>query len=85
DGLHRPCGMVCLNAKILANHRRIYHTGKQTCDLKVVGKDGQQQSCGKVFNSIHALIKHKIRHRKRKPDDLNKDDNFSPKKGKVNK
>ncbi|WP_257255389.1 MULTISPECIES: C2H2-type zinc finger protein [unclassified Endozoicomonas] len=85
DGLQRPCGMVCINAKILANHRRIYHTGKQTCDLKVVGKDGQQQSCGKVFNSIHALMKHKIRHRKRKPDDLNKDDNFSPKKGKVNK
>ncbi|WP_257274256.1 hypothetical protein [Endozoicomonas sp. SESOKO4] len=50
-------GTLC--QKVLSNLNRGGHTGEQTCDEKVVGEDGQKQSCSRVCKNVNALLYHK--------------------------
>ncbi|WP_257276492.1 hypothetical protein, partial [Endozoicomonas sp. SESOKO4] len=60
---------VCKNAESFSSHKSKYHSGQKTCDMSVLGKDGQQRACGAVCKHARALLTHKRRHRKRKPVD----------------
>ncbi|WP_422411024.1 MULTISPECIES: hypothetical protein [unclassified Endozoicomonas] len=77
-GLPKPCGIVFLNAQALSTHKRKEHSGQQICDKTVIGKDGLPQPCEKICKNAHALSSHKRIHRKRKPVDINRDDDFTP-------
>ncbi|WOG29016.1 hypothetical protein [Endozoicomonas sp. 8E] len=85
DGQQRACGKVCSNAHALRNHKLRGHTGRQACDVTVTGNDDQQRSCGMIYKNAKSLSEHQRKHRKRKPDDVDKNDDFSPQKGIVNK
>ncbi|WP_257292910.1 hypothetical protein [Endozoicomonas sp. ONNA1] len=52
-----PSGGAAHHQQALTNQRD--YIAQKTCDMTVVGKDGQQQSCGKVCRSIKALSDHK--------------------------
>ncbi|WP_257280682.1 MULTISPECIES: hypothetical protein [unclassified Endozoicomonas] len=78
DGQPQPCGKVCMNAQNLADHKFRDHTGHQTCDFTVVGEHGQPKPCGTVCRNARALFNHKRVHRKRKPVDLDQNDDLSP-------
>ncbi|WP_257288515.1 MULTISPECIES: hypothetical protein [unclassified Endozoicomonas] len=84
DGQPQPCGKICTNAQALSNHKRSNHSKQQTCSRTLVGDDGLQRSCGKIFKNTKALSAHKRCHRKRKPVDVNQNNDRSPKKGKSN-
>ncbi|WP_257274255.1 MULTISPECIES: hypothetical protein [unclassified Endozoicomonas] len=43
----------------LSKHKRRDHFSQRTCDVTVIGKGGQQQTCGKVFKSTKSLSDHK--------------------------
>ncbi|WP_257254505.1 MULTISPECIES: hypothetical protein [unclassified Endozoicomonas] len=45
--------------KTLSDQKRKYHTGQKTCDVIVVGEDGQLRPCGKVSMHARALSEHK--------------------------
>ncbi|WOG26993.1 hypothetical protein [Endozoicomonas sp. 8E] len=85
DGQQRPCGKVCMHAQALADHKRRHHTGQKTCEVEVTAMNGELRPCGKVFKGAQGLSEHIRRHRKRKPVDLDQNDDLSPSKGKVNK
>ncbi|WOG27053.1 hypothetical protein [Endozoicomonas sp. 8E] len=38
------------------------YSGLETCDATVVGDDGQQRQCGKIFKSFHSLTGHRRRN-----------------------
>ncbi|WP_257288432.1 hypothetical protein [Endozoicomonas sp. SESOKO2] len=78
DGQQRPCGTVCKNIEVLLCHKRKEHTGQQTCSIILIGKDGQLRQCGKICRNTKAFSDHKRIHRKRKPVDVNKDDDPNP-------
>ncbi|WP_422140042.1 hypothetical protein [Endozoicomonas sp. ALC020] len=78
DGQQRPCGKVCKNARTLTNHYRRDHSGPKACEVTVIGEDGQQRPCGKVCENLQALSNHKRIHRKRKPFDVNLDNDLNP-------
>ncbi|AMO57036.1 hypothetical protein EZMO1_3001 [Endozoicomonas montiporae CL-33] len=46
----------------LSTHKGRDHTGQQTCDVTVVGEDGQQRPCGTVCKNAKALSTHKSRY-----------------------
>ncbi|AMO57991.1 hypothetical protein EZMO1_4063 [Endozoicomonas montiporae CL-33] len=46
------------NSDIKSTKRRD-HTGQQTCDVTVVGEDGQQRPCGTVCKNAQDLLNHK--------------------------
>ncbi|WP_422410247.1 MULTISPECIES: hypothetical protein [unclassified Endozoicomonas] len=85
DGLQRPCGEVCNSVRSLADHKRRNHSGQKTCDVIEFGENGLQQRCGKLCKNAIALTRHKRMHRKRKPAEVDKNDDFSHQKGIVNK
>ncbi|WOG27012.1 hypothetical protein [Endozoicomonas sp. 8E] len=85
DGLPRPCGTTCKNALALSNHKRRDHTGQQTCNVNLVAEDGPPKLCGMVCKNAHDLSSHKRIHRKRKPDDVNQDDELSAPRDKTNR
>ncbi|WP_257275047.1 hypothetical protein [Endozoicomonas sp. SESOKO4] len=78
NGQQQPCGTVCKNAQSLSSHKRKEHTGQRSCDVKFVGECGQERAYAKVCKSASALSDHKRRHRKRKFEDLKKDDDLNP-------
>ncbi|WOG26914.1 hypothetical protein [Endozoicomonas sp. 8E] len=78
DGQPRPCGTVCRSSRNLTDHKRRKHTGQQTCNLIVFGKGRRQGPCGKVCKGVQALSDHKRVHRKRKPADVDQNDNLGP-------
>ncbi|WOG26882.1 hypothetical protein [Endozoicomonas sp. 8E] len=85
DGQLQPCEKICKNAIALAVHKRGEHSGQRACKVIVGEQDGQQRPCGKVFKSAGALSDHKRKGRKRKPADLDQDDELSPPENKVNR
>ncbi|WOG26949.1 hypothetical protein [Endozoicomonas sp. 8E] len=82
DGQPQPCRKVCLNTKALSDHKSRYHSGQRTCDLLLIGEDGQQQLCGQACMNAQALSDHKKKHRKRKPVDVDQDNDLVLKKKK---
>ncbi|WP_257288445.1 hypothetical protein, partial [Endozoicomonas sp. SESOKO2] len=84
-GQQRPCGRVCKNSKALSNHKYAAHRGQKFCDVTECREDDQQRPSGKAYKNSQCLWDHKRRHRKRKPVDLNEDDELSPSADKVNK
>ncbi|WP_257254506.1 hypothetical protein [Endozoicomonas sp. SESOKO3] len=78
DGQPRLCGKVCKNVQSLSSHKSAYHSGDKTCDIIVVEKDGKPQPCGKIFINAHSFSQHKRRHRRRKFDALQRDNNLNP-------
>ncbi|WP_257281463.1 MULTISPECIES: hypothetical protein [unclassified Endozoicomonas] len=45
----------------LSDHKLKFHSGQLSCEKTVIGKNGQQQLCGKVCKSYKALWEHKKR------------------------
>ncbi|WP_257288518.1 hypothetical protein [Endozoicomonas sp. SESOKO2] len=45
-----------------SNQKRRDHTGPQTCDANVIGKNGQPRPCGRTCKSPHALSDHKNKY-----------------------
>ncbi|WOG27108.1 hypothetical protein [Endozoicomonas sp. 8E] len=74
DGQLRPCEKVCKNNQALRDHKKRHHSRQRICDVAVVGESGQLQPCGKVCKSYKVLSDHKRIHRKRKPADVDLDD-----------
>ncbi|WOG26992.1 hypothetical protein [Endozoicomonas sp. 8E] len=87
DDFGRPwsCGKVCKNASALRDHKRGTHNKQQTCDIAVDGKDGRQRPCGTACKNAQTLSIHKKTHRKRKPVDVDQNDDLSPPKAKESK
>ncbi|WOG27022.1 hypothetical protein [Endozoicomonas sp. 8E] len=85
NGQPRPCGIVFKNLQSLSSHKSRIHSGHQTCDVTVVGKDGQPRPCGKICKNAGALSNHKIKHRKRKPVDVDQGDDLSHPESKQKK
>ncbi|WOG27009.1 hypothetical protein [Endozoicomonas sp. 8E] len=85
DDQARPCGKVCKNAQALSTHKSRFHSGQKTCNSTVDGEDGQPQPCGRACKSAQDLSNHKRAHRKRKPVDVNRDDDLSAPRGKTNR
>ncbi|WOG27040.1 hypothetical protein [Endozoicomonas sp. 8E] len=85
DGQPRPCGMICKNSQALSAHKRRNHTGQQTCDVNVAAKNGQARSCGMICENSHALMIHKKKHRKRKPVNVQQNDDSADRKRKPYK
>ncbi|WP_257255157.1 MULTISPECIES: hypothetical protein [unclassified Endozoicomonas] len=46
--------------------------------MTIIGEGVQLQQCGKVCKNAKAHWEHKRRHRKRKPVDVDQDDNHNP-------
>ncbi|WP_422137023.1 hypothetical protein [Endozoicomonas sp. ALD040] len=82
DDQPQPCGMICTNSRALWSHKRRYHTRQQTCDVNVTGEDGLARSCGMICENPQALLIHKKKHRKRKPVNVEQDDDSAHKKRK---
>ncbi|WP_257254320.1 MULTISPECIES: hypothetical protein [unclassified Endozoicomonas] len=59
NGLRRPCGKACKNARVLSNHKCGYHRGERICDVIVIGENGQQRQCGNVCNNANVLWEHR--------------------------
>ncbi|WP_422473938.1 hypothetical protein [Endozoicomonas sp. ALB032] len=59
EGQKQLCGVLCVNAKALQEHKRREHGEQKICYLTRVGKDGQQQRCGMVCKNPKALSDHK--------------------------
>ncbi|WOG26955.1 hypothetical protein [Endozoicomonas sp. 8E] len=78
DGQQRQCGKICKSAAALSTHKSSIHSGQKTCYETLNGKDGQQRPCGKVFSNAGALYEHKRVHRKRKPVNLDQNDDICP-------
>ncbi len=78
NGQQRPCRKVCKNARALSDHMRKNHSGPQTCEVTVVGENGQQRPCKQACKNLQAFLNHKRRHRKRKLDDMDRNNDLSP-------
>ncbi|WP_422132424.1 hypothetical protein [Endozoicomonas sp. ALD040] len=78
DGQQRQCGKICKNAAAMSTHKSSIHSGQKTCYETLIGKGGQQRQCGKVFSNAGGLYEHKRVHRKRKPVNLDQNDDLSP-------
>ncbi|WOG27023.1 hypothetical protein [Endozoicomonas sp. 8E] len=85
NGQSMLCGLVFKNLHSLSSHKSRIHSGQQSCGMTVVGKDGQPRLCGKVCKNAGALSNHKIKHRKRKPVNVEQDDDLSPQEDKKKK
>ncbi|WOG27036.1 hypothetical protein [Endozoicomonas sp. 8E] len=85
DGQQQPCGTICKNAGALSCHKSLRHRKPEICYLTVIGQDGQPQPCGKVCKNPQVMANHKRAHRKRKPVDVDRNDDLSHQEGKVNK
>ncbi|WOG29007.1 hypothetical protein [Endozoicomonas sp. 8E] len=72
DGQRRICGVNCKTARDLTAHKQKEHSGQQACDLTLAGLN-QQHPCKVVSKNAKALTVHKRMHRKRKPVDLDQD------------
>ncbi|WP_422140006.1 hypothetical protein [Endozoicomonas sp. ALC020] len=83
DGPPQQCGKIFKSSQALSTHKSRFHSGRKSCDSTVVGEDGQSQPCGKVCISAKALSNPERIHRKRKPDDVNQDDDLSAPGGKT--
>ncbi|WP_257281457.1 hypothetical protein [Endozoicomonas sp. ISHI1] len=83
-GQQRTCETVCMNSRSLSSHISRYHTENKKCDLMVVGEDGQHQACSTLCENAEALTNHKRNHPKRKPVDVNQNDDPGSKKLKLN-
>lgn len=78
NGQQRRCGRVFKNVHALSNHKIRVHTDKQACDVTVIGEDGLQRPCGRICKNAKSMSEHKRKHRKRKPADLDQEDDLSP-------
>ena len=56
---HSNCGKSYTTYQSLYFHKKRDHSGKQTCDVPVVGKDGQKRPCGKLYKNACSLSVHK--------------------------
>ncbi|WP_422139997.1 hypothetical protein [Endozoicomonas sp. ALC020] len=56
---HWRYGMVSESSKAMTEHKKAAHSGQQTCAVTTVGKDGQQQPCGRLFKNVRSLSSHK--------------------------
>ncbi|WP_422132379.1 hypothetical protein [Endozoicomonas sp. ALD040] len=85
NGQPRLCGIIFKNFNSLSSHKSRIHSGHQTCDVTVVGKDGRPGPCGKICKNAGVLSNHKIKHRKRKPVDMDQDNDPDHPSGKEKK
>ncbi|WOG27083.1 hypothetical protein [Endozoicomonas sp. 8E] len=78
DGLQRSCGMVFKGAKALSTHKRRDHSKRKICNPTLVGKDSQHRTCERICKNTKALSEQKRIHRKRRPVDVDLDNNLDP-------
>ncbi|WOG27035.1 hypothetical protein [Endozoicomonas sp. 8E] len=85
NGQQQPCGRICKNAQALSDHKRRDHTRQQSCNMIVITEEGQPRPCGMLCKNAQELSNHKRAHRKRKPADADRNNEFSHQEDKVNK
>ncbi|WOG26550.1 hypothetical protein [Endozoicomonas sp. 8E] len=85
DGQLQQCGKVFRNIPSLSVHKSKIHNKQKTCDETVVTEDGQSWPCRVICKNDKILMDHKRRHRKRKPVDVDQDNDLTPEKAKMNK
>ncbi|WOG26887.1 hypothetical protein [Endozoicomonas sp. 8E] len=84
DGQQQPCGKVCKNARAMSYHKKNAHRVQQNSNLTVI-EDARQRQFMAVCRKPQVLSDRKRRDRKRKPADVDKDDETSPPADKVSK
>ncbi|WOG27107.1 hypothetical protein [Endozoicomonas sp. 8E] len=73
-GQQQPCGKACKNAHALSSHKSKYHTRPKAFGAIVVRNNDRHRLRGRVRRPAENLSDHKRRHRKRKPVNVDRDD-----------
>ncbi|WP_422411205.1 MULTISPECIES: hypothetical protein [unclassified Endozoicomonas] len=62
DDVSKPVNEIKHFQRALSGHKRKHRTRQRTCDVTVVGRDGQQKPCGKVCKRAQDLPEHKCKY-----------------------
>ncbi|WOG27102.1 hypothetical protein [Endozoicomonas sp. 8E] len=62
DDVSKPVNGINHFQRALSGHKHNHRSKRRTCDVTVVGEDGQQQPCGKVCKRAQGLPEHKCKY-----------------------